>query len=101
MNSVTSSHISQTTSVLAFAFGAVMATEPTKWPTQETPNYRIENATTSYSSVLDQMMNTATKQNPKVDFARDMASIYTSLSQRQERLGKEFEAAIFEDLESL
>ncbi len=101
MNSVASSRISQTTSVLAFAFGAVMAAEPTEWPTQETPNYRIENVATSYSSVLDQIMNNSAKQNPIVDFARDMASIYTSLSQRQERLGKEFETAIFEDIESL
>ena len=35
------------------------------------------------------------------NFVRDMASIHTSLSQRQERLGKEFEAAIFDDLVSL
>ncbi|MCY3673741.1 MAG: hypothetical protein OXH65_11990 [Paracoccaceae bacterium] len=35
------------------------------------------------------------------DFVRDMTSIHTSLSQRQERLGKEFEDAIFDDLVSL
>jgi hypothetical protein len=30
-----------------------------------------------------------------------MAAIYASLSERQERLGDEFEAAIFGDLDSL
>ena len=35
------------------------------------------------------------------DFARDLAAIYASLSERQERLGREFEAAIFDDLDSL
>ena len=36
-----------------------------------------------------------------LDFARDMAAIYASLSKRQQRLGDEFEAAIFDDLVSL
>ena len=41
------------------------------------------------------------KQPDYPDFARDVAAIYASLSERQERLGPEFEAAIFDDPDSL
>jgi len=34
-------------------------------------------------------------------FAQQIAAIYSSFAQRQERLDPEFEAAIFRDLESL
>ena len=43
----------------------------------------------------------AFKQPAHADFAHDMAAIYVSLSERQERLGDEFEAAIFDALDSL
>lgn len=43
----------------------------------------------------------ASKQPAHAGFIRDMASIYASLNERQERLGDEFEAAIFDDLDSL
>ncbi len=109
MNSTTLSYTYQKipypSSALAvgtFFFGSILAAGPTEWPTHEKPNYRVESAEkSSYSLFSDQLVNNTAKQNPTVDFAREMAAIYTSLSQRQVRLGKEFEEAIFEDLESL
>lgn len=44
---------------------------------------------------------TKSKQPSHIDFARDVAAIYASVSERQERLGAEYEAAIFDDLDGL
>ena len=102
MNRISSNHTSQTTSVIAFAFGAVMVTEPPVWPSIEIPNYRIENSvTSSYSLISDQFMNDTEQQYSVADFARDMASIFVPLNQKQQRLGEEFEKALFKNLESL
>jgi len=78
----------RTNSVSGTAFGETIATEQPAWPTQEPLNYKVKSITaSSYSSFGDQVrMNTA-KRNPNADFARDMASINTSLSQRQVPLG--------------
>ena len=70
------------------------------WPTRETPNYMVDRTPSSYSQFSEQMM-VAAKQSSHEDFARDMAAIYASLSERQERLSEEFEAAIFDDLDNL
>tara|TARA_A100000171_G_C2012897_1_gene87269 strand:+ start:288 stop:482 length:195 start_codon:yes stop_codon:yes gene_type:complete len=60
----------------------------------------VTQITPSYSQFSERVM-VAAKQPAYADFARDMAAIYASLSERQARLGLEFEAAIFDDLESL
>lgn len=101
MNKVISDQTSQTaTGALVFAVGAAMAAGQPAWPVRETPSYMVVETTPSYSQFSEQMM-AAAKQPAHADFARDMAAIYASLSERQERLGEEFEAAIFDDLDSL
>ncbi len=99
MNSTTSSQTSQITIDTALLGMAIAAGQPA-WPSQEIPKYIVRGTESSYSDISDQVIN-IDNQFPHLDFARDLASIYTSLSQRQERLGKEFETAIFDDLDSL
>lgn len=102
MNNLTPITNSQTaTGGLAFAvFGAAMAAIHPVWPENETPSYVVVQTDRSYSQLSEHLISAA-KQNPHADFASDMAAIYASLSERQERLGEEFEAAIFSDLDSL
>ena len=89
------------TGALAFAVGAAMVTGQSAWPVCETPSYMVQqDATSSYSQFSEQAM-AAAKQPAHADFARDLAAIHASLSERQERLGGEFETAIFGDLDSL
>ncbi|MCR9069677.1 MAG: hypothetical protein NXH79_12625 [Rhodobacteraceae bacterium] len=88
------------TGALAFAVGAAMAVGQPAWPVPETPSYIVPETTSSYSEFSEQVM-VASKQPAHAGFIRDMASIYASLNERQERLGDEFEAAIFDDLDSL
>lgn len=101
MNNIVSTQTSQTaTGALAFAVGAVIAAGQPAWPVRETPNYVVTQTASSYSQFSEQVM-VAAQQPAHADFVRDMAAIYASLSERQERLGDEFEAAIFVDLDSL
>ena len=101
MNNIASIHTSQTaTGALAFAVGAAMAAGQPAWPVPETPSYMVIQTAPSYSQFSEQVL-VAAKQPAHLDFARDMAAIYASLSERQQRLGDEFEAAIFDDLVSL
>lgn len=101
MNNVSTVQTSQTaTGALAFAVGAAMAAGQPAWPAPETPSYTVVQIAPSYSQFSEQAMSAA-KQPAHVDFARDVAAIYASLSERQERLGAEYEAAIFDDLDSL
>ena len=75
-------------------------TEQSAWPAPETPDYMVNQTPSSYSRFSGQMM-IATKQSSHENFIRDIAAIHASLSQRQERLNKEFETAIFDNLNSL
>ncbi len=101
MNRTNSRQTSQTAiGALAIAVGTAMAAGQADWPSQETPSYIVPHTTPSYSYFSEQALN-ALKQHPRSDFAHDMAAIYASLSQRQVRLGEQFELAIFEDLDSL
>ncbi len=84
---------------VALAIGAAMATGQVYWPTAEAPAYVINQTVPSYSEVTEQIF--AASRNPDSSFVDKMASIYASFSQRQELLGEEFEAAIFDDLDSL
>ena len=77
----------------------MIAGQPT-WPTKEPANYTVARTAPSYSYISDQIVKTVT-QHSHLTFARDMAAIYATLSDRQIRLGEEFESAIFEDLDSL
>ena len=110
MNSIATNHNYQpdygtsptqpTIGVLALVFGAAMAAGQPVWPASETPTYAVAQTSSSYSEFAQQVMSVS-EQYPHADFAREVASIYTSLSERQTRLGNEFEAAIFDDLDSL
>ena len=101
MNKFISSQTPQTApSTLALAIGATMAAGPSVWPVREAPSYIVTETAPSYSQLSEQI-NAAAKQPAHADFARDMATIYASLSERQKRLGNEFEEAIFGDLDSL
>lgn len=51
----------------------------------------------TYSDVLESLIKPAGTDH----FAQQIAAIYNGFAERQERLGAEFEAAIFSDLESL
>lgn len=101
MDSITPSRTSQSAiGALAFAVGAVMIAGQPTWPTQETPSYVVARAMPSYSYFSVQAMTIA-KQYPYLNFARDMAALYASLSRRQMRLDEASESAIFEDLDGL
>ncbi|WP_139212331.1 hypothetical protein [Jannaschia pohangensis] len=101
MNSIPNEQTSQTaTGAIAFAVGAAMAAGQPAWPERETPSYTVVQIAPSYSQFSEQVM-TKSKQPSHIDFARDVAAIYASVSERQERLGAEYEAAIFDDLDGL
>lgn len=84
---------------VALAIGAAMATGQAHWPAEEAPTYVINQTVPSYSEVTEKIV--AATKNPHSTFVEQMASIYASFSERQELLGEAFEAAIFDDLDSL
>ncbi|MEH6391151.1 MAG: hypothetical protein V7763_05800 [Sulfitobacter sp.] len=84
---------------VALAISAAFATGQAYWPQAETPAYVLNRAAPSYSEVTEQIA--AASRNPHSNFVEKIALIYASFSQRQELLGEEFEAAIFDDLDSL
>lgn len=110
MNDATIDHLSPsnlrlsptqtTTGALALVFGTAMAAGQPVWPTQQVAHYGIAQTAPSYSQVAEQVMREAA-QRPDADFALRIASIYASITERQQRLGEDFESAIFDDLDSL
>lgn len=84
---------------VALAIGAAMTTGQAYWPTSEAPVYVINQTVPSYSEVKERVL--AATKNPHSNFVDQISSIYASFSERQELLGEEFEAAIFDDLDSL
>ena len=100
MNAITQSQTpASSMGSVALAIGAAMAAGQAYWPTKEAPAYLINQTVPSYSEVTEQIL--AATRNPHSTFVEQMASIYASFSERQELLGEEFEAAIFDDLDSL
>jgi len=111
MNAVTHSQTpASSRGSVALALGAAMATGQPYWPVEdpssyannqadETPAYVINQTVPTYSEVTDKVL--AETKNPHLTFVDQMASIYASFSERQELLGEEFGAAIFDDLDSL
>ena len=83
----------------ALAIGTLLATGHAYWPAHELQPYVIDHTVSSYSEVTERIV--ALAKNPRPNFVDQMASIYSTFSQRQELLGQEFEAAIFDDLDSL
>lgn len=86
-----------TTSIAAFAIGAALIASQIPYPT---PNETFQNRQVSgtYSAFMASLHARSIAAEP---FAIQISEIYNSLASRQERLGDEFEAAIFNDLEGL
>jgi hypothetical protein len=80
----------------AAAIGAAMLTGPMLYPHRVEP-YKLQQVGGTYSDFMDKLAKPAGLEH----FAQQVAAIYSSFAERQKRLGAEFEAAIFSDVESL
>ena len=80
----------------AIAIGAAMMVGQLQYPVDTKP-YAVPQESATYSAFIDGLV----RFDDMDRFAQQMADIYNSFAQRQERLGAEFEAAIFGDIESL
>ncbi|MCP5341121.1 MAG: hypothetical protein H6901_02780 [Rhodobacteraceae bacterium] len=85
-----------TSTTFAVAVGAAMLTGQFHYPARVEP-YEVHQVRGSHSDFMENLLRPAGADH----FAQQVAAIYNSFAQRQERLGAEFEAAIFSDLESL
>jgi hypothetical protein len=94
MNRIVSNRPTQTT--FAVAMSAAIMTGQLQYPHRVEP-YQVLQIRGSYSDFMHNLARPVGRDN----FAQQMAAIYSSFAQRQERLGAEFEAAIFSDLEGL
>jgi hypothetical protein len=94
MNKIASTRPTSTT--VAVAMSAAILTGQLQYPHRVEP-YQVHQVRGSYSDFMQNLARPVGMDN----FAQQMAAIYGSFAQRQERLGVEFEAAIFSDLESL
>ena len=94
MNKIVSTRPTSTT--FAVAMGAAMLTGQLQYPLRIEP-YQVRQVRGTYSDFMESLARPVVVEN----FSQQMAAIYSSFAQRQERLGTEFEAAIFSDLESL
>jgi len=88
---------SASTTAVAAVMGAAMLSGAFQYP-QRTAPYEIEQVQGTHS---DFSLTTAAQEFDAEFFAQQIAAIYSSFAQRQERLDPEFEAAIFRDIESL
>lgn len=85
-----------TSTTFAVAIGAAMLAGQFQYPPRVEP-YEVQQVRGTYSDVLENLLKPAGVDH----FAQQVAAIYNSFAEGQERLGAEFEAAIFSDLESL
>lgn len=76
--------------------GATMFMGPIQYPARVAA-YEVPQVRGSHSDFMEGLVRPASG----ADFAQRIATIYNSFAERQERLGAEFEDAIFSDLESL
>jgi len=85
-----------TSTTVAVAVGAAMLSGQFQYPPRVEP-YEVQQVRGTHSDFIEGLTRSV-----GVDvFAQQVAEIYNSFAQRQERLGAEFEAAIFSDLEGL
>lgn len=80
----------------AVAVSAALLASPLQYPSRIEP-YEVQQERGTYSDFIENLERPAETDY----FAQQVAAIYSSFASRQERLGAEFEAAIFSDLESL
>lgn len=86
-----------TSATVAFAIGAAMLAGQINYPPSSSP-YEICQIGSTYSDYAEKL---ALNSNSEEEFVREVASFYNTLLQNQQRLGPEFERAIFDDLEEL
>jgi hypothetical protein len=94
MNKIVSTR--PTSTPFAVAMSAAILAGQLQYPSRVEP-YQVVQVGGTYSDFMEHLARPVGVDN----FAQQMAAIYGSFAQRQERLGAEFEAAIFSDLESL
>jgi hypothetical protein len=85
-----------TYTTVAVALGAAMLAGSYQYPPR-IEAYELHKARGTHSDFNDRLARPVGFDN----FAQQVAEIYNGFAKRQERLGSEFEAAIFGDLESL
>lgn len=76
--------------------GAALVVNQAPYPARVEP-YEVQQTRNSYSDFLVQLNRVHVANN----FSFEMNQIYVAFAESQERLGLEFEAAIFCDIESL
>lgn len=86
-----------TSTTFAAVMGAAMLTGQISYP-HRVEAYEVQQVRGTYSDFMDGLLRSSPGAG---HFTQQMAAIYNAFAQRQERLGAEFEAAIFSDLESL
>lgn len=87
--------ISQPTTVVA-AISAAIVVGQLQYPPRVEP-YELKQVRGTHSDFLGSLSRSVSVDH----FAQQIAAIYNSFAVRQERLGADFEAMIFSDLESL
>lgn len=85
-----------TSTTFAVAVGAAMLAGQFQYPTRAEA-YEVQQVRGTHSDFMESLAKPAGIDH----FAQQIAAIYNSFADRQERLGEEFEVAIFSDLESL
>lgn len=85
-----------TTTTFAVAVGAAMFAGQFQYPPR-VDAYEVQQVRGTHSDFMESLA----KPSGVDHFAQQVAAIYNAFAERQERLGAEFEAAIFSDLESL
>lgn len=85
-----------TPTTVAVAMSAAMLSAQFQYPTRVEP-YEVQQVRGTHSDFMESLARPAGETH----FAQQVGAIFNSFAQRQQRLGVEFEAAIFSDLESL
>jgi hypothetical protein len=85
-----------TSTTFAFAVGAAMLAGQIQYPLR-VEAYQVQQVRGTHSDFMEKLVRPLGIER----FAQQVAAIYNSFAERQGRLGSEFEAAIFSDLESL
>lgn len=85
-----------TSTTLAVAVGAAMLAGQLQYPSR-VESYVVHQVRGTHSGFMESLAKPAGFDH----FAQQIATIYNSFADTQKRLGSEFEAAIFSDLESL
>lgn len=85
-----------TSTTFAVTGGAAMLAGQFQYPPRAAP-YEVQQERGTQSDFMESLAKPAGVDH----FAQQIAAIYNGFAKRQERLGAEFEAAIFSDLESL